>query len=126
MNRRDAIGALLAIGIPFTLLLLNGLKILFRINLNLKRTGAVMAGVINKMILPAVVAAINFPAQGARAALENALHGPLVRRKDLRRKLSLILRPMPAQHFRQRNHGSALKLSRVDRGPSRRPGCALD
>lgn len=38
------IGALLAIGIPFTLLLLNGLKILFKVNLNLRMIGAVMAG----------------------------------------------------------------------------------
>lgn len=38
------IGGLLAIGIPFTLLLLNGLKILFKVNLNLKMIGAVMAG----------------------------------------------------------------------------------
>ncbi|MBA3649559.1 MAG: PspC domain-containing protein [Chitinophagales bacterium] len=39
-----AIGGLLAIGIPFILLLLNGLKILFRLNLNLRMIGAVMAG----------------------------------------------------------------------------------
>jgi hypothetical protein len=38
------IGGLLAIGIPFTLLLLNGLKILFKVKLNLKMIGAVMAG----------------------------------------------------------------------------------
>lgn len=38
------IGGLLAIGIPFTLLLLNGLKILFKMNLNLKTIGLVMAG----------------------------------------------------------------------------------
>lgn len=38
------IGSLLAVGIPFTLLLLNGLKILFKVNLNLKMIGAVMAG----------------------------------------------------------------------------------
>jgi len=38
------IGGLLAIGIPFTLLFLNGLKILFKVNMNLKRIGAVMAG----------------------------------------------------------------------------------
>lgn len=38
------VGALLAVGIPFTLLLLNGLKILFKLNLNLKMIGAVMAG----------------------------------------------------------------------------------
>jgi phage shock protein PspC (stress-responsive transcriptional regulator) len=38
------IGGLLTIGIPFTLLLLNGLKILFKVNLNLKTIGLVMAG----------------------------------------------------------------------------------
>ena len=38
------LGGLLAIGIPFTLLLLNGLKILFKVKLNLKMIGAVMAG----------------------------------------------------------------------------------
>lgn len=38
------VGGLLAIGIPFTLLLLNGLKILFKVKLNLRMIGAVMAG----------------------------------------------------------------------------------
>lgn len=37
-------GGILAIGIPFTLLLLNGLKILFKVKLNLRMIGAVMAG----------------------------------------------------------------------------------
>lgn len=38
------VGGILAIGIPFTLLLLNGLKILFKVKLNLRMIGAVMAG----------------------------------------------------------------------------------
>jgi phage shock protein PspC (stress-responsive transcriptional regulator) len=38
------LGGILAIGIPFTLLLLNGLKILFKVKLNLRMIGAVMAG----------------------------------------------------------------------------------
>src|SRR6185295_985242 len=37
-------GTMLAVGIPFTLLLLNGLKILFKVKLNLKMIGAVLAG----------------------------------------------------------------------------------
>ncbi len=36
------IGGVLLVGIPFTILLLNGIKLLFRVNMNLKKIGAVM------------------------------------------------------------------------------------
>jgi hypothetical protein len=57
--------------------------------------------VIDKMIPATVRAAINLSSQGAGAAVENGLHRPAMGRKDLRAKLPLVLRPMPAQNFSQ-------------------------
>ena len=82
-------------------------------------TGPVITGVIDKMIPPAVLAAIDFPAQGAGAAFQNALHGAPVRRQNLLREGPLILRPMPAQNFRQRDHTRGLAFERLIEGLER-------
>jgi hypothetical protein len=60
-----------------------------------------IAGVIDKVIPTTVGAAINLSSQGAGAAVEDGLHRPAMRGKDLRAKLPLVLRPMPAQNFSQ-------------------------
>lgn len=57
------IGGLLAIGIPFTLLLLNGLKILFKVKLNLKMIGAVMAGLWLIGLGICIIAGINIASE---------------------------------------------------------------
>src|SRR5881628_2647193 len=57
-------------------------------------TGTMIAGMIDKVVLTAVGAAINFPSQSRRAAVEDGLHGPAMRSKNVRAKLPFILRPM--------------------------------
>src|SRR5271165_1003568 len=74
------------------------------------RTGAVVAGMKDKMVPAAVRTAVKLPAQGAGAAGQNALHRAAMRGKDVRSKPSFIRRPMPAQDFRQWDHPEASRL----------------
>ena len=64
-----------------------------------------IAGVIDKVVLAAIGAAINFSTQSARAAGQDGLHCPSMGGKELRAKLPFILRPMPAQNLGQIDHG---------------------
>lgn len=61
-------GGILAIGIPFTLLLLNGLKILFKVRLNLRMIGAVMAGLWLVGIAICVLTGIRIASEFQRSA----------------------------------------------------------
>lgn len=62
------IGGILAIGIPFTLLLLNGLKILFKVKLNLRMIGAVMAGLWLVGIAICVLTGVRIASEFQRSA----------------------------------------------------------
>ena len=90
-------------GKKFELLPVNPLG---RIGLTALRTGAMIAGVIDKMILAAIGTAINLPAQRAGAALQDGLHGAAVGSKDRGAKLPFVLRPVLAQNLGQGHHGS--------------------
>lgn len=61
-------GGILAIGIPFTLLLLNGLKILFKVKLNLRMIGAVMAGLWLVGIAICVLTGVRIASEYQRSA----------------------------------------------------------
>ena len=74
-------------GKKFELLPVNPLG---RLRLTALRTGAMIAGVIDKMILAAIGTAINLPAQRAGAALQDGLHGAAVGRKDRGAKLPFV------------------------------------
>ncbi|MGB3076038.1 MAG: PspC domain-containing protein [Chitinophagales bacterium] len=62
------LGGILAIGIPFTLLLLNGLKILFKVKLNLRMIGAVMAGLWLVGIAICVLTGVRIASEYQRSA----------------------------------------------------------
>ncbi len=65
-------------------------------------TGAVIAGVVDKL-LAAAVATEELSAQGGSAAGENGLDSAPVRGQQARSKLAFIRRPMAAQDFSQRD-----------------------
>src|SRR5881296_3257280 len=69
---------------------------LSRIGMAALGTGTMIAGVIDKVVLAAVGAAINLPSQSRRAAVQDSPHGPAMGGKKLRAKLPFILRPMSA------------------------------
>lgn len=62
------LGGILTIGIPFTLLLLNGLKILFKVKLNLRKIGAVMAGLWLVGIAICVLTGVRIASEYQRSA----------------------------------------------------------
>lgn len=62
------LGGILAVGIPFTLLLLNGLKLLFKVKLNLRMIGAVMAGLWLVGIAICVLTGLNIASEYQRSA----------------------------------------------------------
>ncbi|MBX7109316.1 MAG: PspC domain-containing protein [Chitinophagales bacterium] len=83
------IGGILAIGIPFTLLLLNGLKILFKVKLNLRMIGAVMAGLWLVGIAICILTGIRIASEYQRSAtikqsikISSVATGPLVLRSN--------------------------------------------
>ncbi|MBA2422864.1 MAG: hypothetical protein H0V61_06525 [Chitinophagales bacterium] len=61
-------GGILAIGIPFTLLLLNGLKILFKVKLNLRMIGAVMGGLWLVGIVICIITGMGIASEYKRSA----------------------------------------------------------
>jgi hypothetical protein len=70
------------------------------------RTGAMVAGMINKVVLATVNTTKHLAAQRAGAAIEDCLHRPAMRGENRGAELPFILRPILAQHLGQRDHWS--------------------
>ena len=68
------------------------------------RTGAMVAGMIDKVVLTTVDTAKHLATQRRGAAIEDCLHRPAMRGKERGAKLPFILRPILAQHLGQRDH----------------------
>jgi hypothetical protein len=66
------------------------------------RTGAVVAGVISK-VLAAALAPEELASECGGAAVENGVDGAPVRRQQTRAKLPFVGRPVAAQDFSQRD-----------------------
>ena len=66
--------------------------------------GAVIAGVIDKMIAATVGATIDLATHRGGAAVEDCLHCAAMGGKDFRAELPFILRPVTPQHLGQRHH----------------------